>query len=152
MRSIGDGSYTLAARQLLSKGVHEVITEALEEKLRDLHPDEGLPRLQHPPQGSWPEISLLSKPLGDTVRIQAITEALAAFKVSSAPGVSGLRPQHLQELTLPGNPHVSELLMQVDLFVEACLKSKLAISMGHLMGAATLIAIKKSKIQDLTLE
>ena len=77
-------------------------------------------------------------------------DAISGFKAGSAPGISGLRPHHLQQLTLAGNPHTTELLMQLDIFVQVCLEGKLTMTMAHVLGAASLVAMKKVKLSDVT--
>ena len=150
MRSIEDGAFTLAARQLLSKGVHDVITAPVEATLRGLHPLEtGVTPIPHP-EGGWKPPSLYDEPAGSAARMAAIMDAISGFKAGSAPGISGLRPHHLQQLTPAGNPHTTELLMQLDIFVQVCLEGKLAMTMAHVLGAASLVAMKKVKLSDVT--
>ena len=84
---------------LLSKGTHDPNAPQVVRKLRDLHPNEpALPALA---ANAWDRESRLSFEDEEDVvaeRCAALKKAVFDFPAMSAPGPSGLRPEHLKAM------------------------------------------------------
>ena len=73
-----------------------------------------------------------------------IRDAIVHFPPGSAPGPSGLRPRHLQDILQGDLMGVSALLQGLALFTESCETGSLPMAAANVLCCATLIPLRKA--------
>ena len=131
---VAAGSLSKAANELLSAGLCPP-TNDVQAKLEALHPQASLP----------PPVPVLDSPEIDT---QEVVRALKSFPVSSAPGPSGLRAEHLKECLQCSSGLQERLLEALSPFVETCLKGEFPSRLAHLLLGARLLPFRKASDLD----
>ena len=111
---VAAGSLSKAANELLSAGLCPP-TNDVQAKLEALHPQASLP----------PPVPVLDSPEIDP---QEVVRVLKSIPVSSAPGPSGLRAEHLKECLQASSSGLQERLLEaLSSFVETCLGGRFPI-------------------------
>ena len=133
-----EGAYSKAVKHLLSEGIHELDPTVLA-KLAGLHPAASPPTC--PPLEAFPDIELEEE---DDPGLDFYCKVLASFPRGSAPGPSGLRPGHLQELALAHGELAHKPLVAA-LAAFAIMGERGAFHRDAMMmfGSASLIPLKK---------
>ena len=113
---VGYGAPGKASRLPLSDGVQDTSDPAFLKLLRELHPH-GAPAGDHRLPGT--ETLILdgsSEWIQD--RLALLRKHVMSFEKESAPGPSGLRPDHLRDLLAePLAEHATRLLQCLDVFI-----------------------------------
>ena len=143
-QAIRDGAMSTAARQLLSQGVCDPEDPDVMRRLHELHPPEDIPGGDCHFQRTPKDVPMLfTRPRGDPTRLTVLQDCLNAFRAGTAAGPSGLRAQHLQDMLFPGNPNGPLLALELDTFVDNCIRGLLPQDCCTALGVANLIALKK---------
>ena len=135
---IAEGALGKAAKHLVSEGIHEPGDPTVTAALRDLHPQpDNLPTFPDCP--SWGECLLEDS--GE--RRKLIKEAILSFPAGCAPGPSGLRPRHLQDILQGDQQGITSLLQGLALPTECCEMATFTSTAALFLCYASLIALKK---------
>ena len=139
---VGAGAITRACQHLTSDGVQDARSEEVLVRLKTLHPTEVPPIAPLPPAGSQLEFGTSVEEV--EVRLQALRKTIWAFPKESAPGPSGLRPDHLKDMLgeLPGE-HGAGLLLELDRFVIYSISQGWPSDMASVLCAARLAPLRK---------
>lgn len=128
----GEGEFARACTALVSDPPVARSTE-VEAQLRAKHPRAAPPRLSEssqPPADSAPEIG-----------VEAVEAAMRGFRRSSAPGPSGLRPDHLREAL--GTAHADEVATHMTSLVNLLASGRGLPAMAPFLAGASLHALPK---------
>ena len=132
-RAVEDGQYRKAIQSLSSGGLANVTSEVLEEMLAKL------------PKAPPPTIPPDPTPHPPTISEQEVLKALKSFPSASAPGPSGLRPNHLKEAIFCPSPdgaaQITRALLEVVRLL--CAGRAPVEVVPHLCGATLLPCQKK---------
>ena len=96
VRAVGNGAISKACQLLVSDGVLDASKPEVMQKLRELHPQEEVP-----PEISLEGLEKLAFGSGEEEVRQRLIDlrgAIFSFPNESAPGPSGLRPDHLKDM------------------------------------------------------
>jgi len=141
---VGRKAISKACRQLTSEGIQRASDPDVLQRLRDLHPVEA------PPVDMAPLMQTESLPFdnsleGDRDRLSALRKAINGFSPDSAPGPSGLRPDHLKDMVGDGAETDSTgLLKELDTFIQRALNDPWPGPAALVLCAATLTPLVKS--------
>ena len=119
-----------ACAALLSSGLAPETAETVQE-LKALHP------IQPPPAA----VQLSDLPPPPEIAVETVARALKSFPAGSAPGPSGLRPQHLLEACPPGSEH--GFLDQLTAVVNLLARGGACRTAAPFVAGAKLVAIPK---------
>ena len=135
---IGEGALGKAAKHLISEGVHDPCDPKVLETLRLLHP-------QPPTDPKIPSCSSWGTCLQDDpgARKQTLKTVIQSFPPGSAPGPSGLRPKHLQDILQGDQQGSTALLHGLALLTESCETGSIPQTAATHLCSASLIALKK---------
>ena len=132
-RAVEDGQYRKAIQSLSSGGLANVTSEVLEEMLAK-HPKAPPPTIPPDPTPHPPTISE-----------QEVLKALKSFPSASAPGPSGLRPNHLKEaIFCPSPDRAAQITRALSEVVRLLCAGRAPVEVvPHLCGATLLPCQKK---------
>ena len=135
---IGEGALGKAAKHLVSEGIHDPCDPKVLEILRLLHPQ--------PPNGpTIPDCPTWGTCLEDDpgIRKQTLKTVIQSFPPGSAPGPSGLRPKHLQDILQGDQQGSTALLHGLAMLTESCETGNMPQTAATALCSASLIALKK---------
>ena len=141
-KAVEDGAMGVAAKQLLSEGIHDPDNPEVLAKLRSLHPPTEVPAVPVPACPGETPARNKERP-GSEKRLEAARQAVMGFRPGAAAGPSGLKPRHVQGLCDPATPNGTHLLAALDAFVGVCLSGAIPQEVATCMGSANLIAMQK---------
>lgn len=136
---LDEGAFSKAAKHLISDGLQNASDDKVLDKLRTLHPQGArLVTPQNLPSPDWD-----GSEEGRRDRLELIRKVILGFPVGSAPGPSGLRPSHLQDLVRRSSPGADRLLGVLDEFIYHAIQGDLSTKVLQWLGAARLIPLRK---------
>ena len=136
---VTEGAIGKAAKHLLSEGLHDAASPGILDTLKSLHPQPAAPPTLPPQTEQWGDVLL--DDIGE--RKKLLKEVITRFPPGSAPGPSGLRPRHLQDILQGDSVGASRLLEGLSLLTELCETGNLPVAAANCLCAASLIALKK---------
>jgi len=136
------GALSKACGQLTSAGVQDARDPEVLTTLKSLHPNEPAPGVG--PMGARSSLVFDLSENGSKDRLVALRKTIRSFPPDSAPGPSGLRPDHLKDMVGNGAETDSAgLLAAIDLFVRNLLIHGLPPLASPVMCAARLTPLAK---------
>ena len=142
VRAVGNGAISKACQLLVSDGVLDSNQQAVMDKLRALHPSEDVPPALDKEGLSRLEFS--EEPEEVRERCIALRQAIFSFPKESAPGPSGLRPDHLKAMVGEASGELGdELLLELDRFVCRGLQDGFHANMASILCSAKLTPLRK---------
>jgi len=96
VRAVGNGAISKACQLLVSDGVLDSNQQVVMDKLKALHPTEDVPPALD--REGLARLEFSDEPEEVRERYIALRQAIFSFPKESAPGPSGLRPEHLQAM------------------------------------------------------
>ena len=140
---VGNGAISKACQQLTSDGVQDVRSPDIMNTLRSLHPEEEEPpriaaHLRKPITFTFDEESLRE-------RLQKLKKAIFSFPRESAPGPSGLKPDHVKEMLGEYLGAQGEFLLKsLDRFVCNAITKGIHPLVAKILCAARLTPLRKA--------
>ena len=138
---VAQGAVSKACSLLSSDGIMDAKDPAVLEELRRLHPHEPTPPKlpQQARQWNFPTDNREKRN-----RLHCLLQCIRSFPTSSAPGPSGLRPDHVKDLledeTSPGG---AELLAALELYATWAAKGNIPETAAPFLAAAKLTPLRK---------
>jgi hypothetical protein len=144
---VGRGAVGKACQLLLSDGVQDPNHPIIQERLRRMHPNEDQPG-RGPPEGA----KRFPDPIGEEElqnRRTLVRKAALSFPTDSAPGPSGLRPDHIRAmLCRESSGHAHAVVQELTTFTYHCINDGWPPGPAEILDSAKLTAIRKKKQQQ----
>ena len=134
---VEDGASNKALKTIMSNGIMDANLPEVHEALVNLHPDGQCPLFSSLPDGNPPDTS------DKSAMNHLVKKIITTWDKASAPGPSGLRASHLQEMLHKEGPHAAALLRSLVSFISKAVKGEFPLSHASTFSIATLIPLKK---------
>ena len=145
---VSEGQTGQAYRILTSTGTHSLADPRVLQCLKDLHPSEDA--IKRVPVPDVHVLKFATEPDALRLRHDTLRLCIKAFGVTSAPGPSGLKAAHLQDMLATKQTLQQEKILQVlDDLVCRALTGQLHQRLATALGCARLIALRKDKAPNV---